>query len=94
MVCHKQECNNSRCWNIDCLYKGDAKSNVNDMIDLKTHVEARKTHCSRGHKYDTCNTRYNNGKKVCLECRRQRDRNRKRFTVNGRRHTIPGTRVL
>jgi hypothetical protein len=94
-ACHKQECSRPRCWNPDHIYKGNNSTNVNDMVELKTHVEARKTHCPRGHEYDKENTRIAfNGKRICLACRRQRDRNRIRFTRNGRRITVPGTRKL
>lgn len=90
-VCHKVECNIPRCWILDHLYQGDNSSNVKDTVTAGNHHEASKTHCPRGHRlWHTAKS----GKRVCLECNRLRDRNRKRYTRNGQRFTVPGTRKI
>lgn len=64
---------------------------MRDTVVAKTHKESRKIACPRGHVlYRTTK----NGKRFCIECRRLRDRNRKRITVNGKRVTVPGSRRL
>lgn len=94
LACHKDICKSPACWNPDHIYKGTTSDNMKDAVRLKTHKEASKIHCPRGHEYNDSNTSINNGKRVCLACNRQRDRNRKRITVNGVRITVPGTRKL
>lgn len=90
-ACHKPECNIPNCWNPSHIYKGDGSSNIKDIVNLGYHKEAIKTHCPRGH---ILYHKAKNGKRICIECNRLRDKNRKRYTKNGRRFTIPGTRKI
>lgn len=90
-TCHKPDCNIPACWNPDHMYKGTNQSNQKDIVNLGYHREAIKTHCPRGHELWK---RAKNGKRICIECNRLRDRNRKRITVNSRRVTVQGTRKI
>lgn len=91
MACHKLECPFKSCWNPECIYMGTNSTNQKDLVTLGLHRESIKTHCPRGHRLFH---KAKNGKRVCLECNRLRDKNRKRITRNGRRITIPGTRKI
>lgn len=87
-------CNTPACWNPLHLYGGTHSDNMRDTVKAGTHKEAKKTHCSRGHEYNSENTMKNNRKRSCRACARLRDKNRKRITVNGKRQTVPGTRKI
>jgi len=84
-------CNIPRCWSPLCLYKGTMSENMQDYVRTGKHHESNKTHCPRGHRLWF---RAKSGKRVCLECNRIRDHNRKRYTKNGYRFTVPGTRKI
>jgi len=72
-ICHKQICFNRNCWNPEHLYIGTQSDNVKDTVELKTHKEVKKTHCSLGHLLDGLR---GNGKRYCLTCNRLRSANR------------------
>lgn len=55
-VCHK--CDNPACINYAHLFLGNAKVNNVDKALKGRHANTRKTHCIRGHEFNTENTRY------------------------------------
>lgn len=56
---------------------GTHAENVQDSVRLKTHRNARKTECDKGHRYDADNTRITKGgKRRCKTCDRNNDRKR------------------
>lgn len=58
-------------------------ANIADSVEHRTHVEARKTHCSQGHPFTDGNTRISHdGKRVCKKCHRDRERERYRRNVS------------
>lgn len=53
-VCHS--CDKKRCWNPEHLWIGTNSDNQLDAVRKKRHHETKKTHCPRGHEYDSENT--------------------------------------
>lgn len=58
------------------LTYGTYSENELDAVALGTHVQARKTHCPRGHEYDYLD---NTGGRRCRTCDRERHRRRYRI---------------
>lgn len=72
-VCHNDgDPSNNRVWNL----RYDTRSeNRLDMVRHGTHNNASKTHCPRGHPYDSGNTyMHPNGGRVCRQCQRSRNK--------------------
>lgn len=70
-VNHKPECEFSSCWRPEHIYLGTQSENIKDQVIKGTHYNGSKTHCIRGHVYDSVIRR--NGKIVsrrCNQCRR------------------------
>lgn len=60
------------------LAYGSQSDNMIDSIGHGTHVQSRKTHCPRGHEYDTLNTYLSKaGKRHCKRCLVDRKRERR-----------------
>ena len=68
-VLHK--CNNTYCFNPKHLYSGTQVDNTKDTVKAKTHFNASKTHCPRGHEYTAENTYItpSTGHRSCRICR-------------------------
>lgn len=62
-VCHT--CTNIRCVNPKHTYWGTRSQNTLDSVRAGTHVNTRKTHCPRGHKYDIKDEK---GYRTCSKC--------------------------
>jgi hypothetical protein len=70
-VLHKVECLRKGCWNPDHLYLGSQSDNMFDRVKAGTHMQASKTHCIRGHKFDQF--RFKRGRVImrrCNQCRK------------------------
>lgn len=67
-VNHKKSCPYKDCFNPEHLYIGNQAENVRDSVRQKTHKEARKTHCPRGHEYTLENTLLRYFKRYCRAC--------------------------
>ena len=76
-------------WNNDLsnLRWGSHSENMLDAVRNKTHVQARKTHCPRGHPYDeenTIKTAYNSRRcRGCLPMHNRLARQRRKEKENG-----------
>jgi hypothetical protein len=68
-ICHKPGvCPFRNCWNPAHIYVGTAQRNVWDNVIL----HKRKTHCPRGHEYNSKNTAVYRGFQRCRICDRRR----------------------
>ncbi len=58
-ICHKCEHDSNdrskTCFNPDHLYLGNNSTNMLDASKNKTHINARETHCPKGHLYNEYN---------------------------------------
>ncbi len=71
------ECNNPRCVNPDHLRPMTQQENVlRSETDLAA-INARKTHCIRGHEFDSANTYMQSGTRQCRKCKALRERERR-----------------
>ncbi len=64
-ICHT--CDNPACVNVEHLFVGTQKDNLNDMATKGRHRNQSKTHCPKGHEYDGIDM---NGKRTCSPCKR------------------------
>lgn len=73
--CIDHLCRNRRCVNPEHMEPVTMRLNIHRGI-APTAVNARKTHCIRGHEFTAENTRWQNGgrKRVCRACMRQHSR--------------------
>lgn len=68
------QCRNRACCNVDHLRLVTRKINsTENIVGAGWQINAAKTHCPKGHPYDSTNTRYDNGRR-CIVCLRQRNR--------------------
>lgn len=67
-------CRVRSCVNPDHLEPVTDKVNVGRSPIAPTAVNARKVECVNGHPFTPDNTRYDRGKRYCLECKRRRTR--------------------
>ena len=79
-ICHT--CDNRRCVNIDHLYAGTHKQNMQDMkqrgrVRGTAQANSKKTACPQGHPYD----RVYGGRRYCSKCMKQRDAVRKGYAA-------------
>ncbi len=58
------------------LQWGTPSENVHDQVRHGVHVQARKTHCPRGHEYTAANTlrKKDGNRRICRECNRKQCR--------------------
>jgi hypothetical protein len=59
------------------LTYGTKSENELDRVRHGTHHNARKTHCLRGHPFDTANTQMDHGRRRCKACLRDQRAARK-----------------
>lgn len=67
------KCDNRKCVNPDHLYIGNDQDNMNDKVARRRHHAHGKTHCKRGHEFNTENTKWYINKKTknwARQCRR------------------------
>lgn len=78
-------CRNRCCVNVNHLEQVSIKVNTLRGFSASS-INARKTHCPRGHQYDECNTWYaKNGSRICKSCNSARC---KRWVANNREHYL------
>jgi hypothetical protein len=62
-------CDNPPCYEVEHLFLGTQRDNVQDMVSKGRHRATRITQCPRGHRYDSKNTRVTpDGRRVCRKC--------------------------
>ena len=75
-ILHK--CDNPGCIRPEHLYEGTQLDNARDMVNRKRHYRALhntlKTHCPRGHEYNSLNSKTYKGKRTCMLCVRIREK--------------------
>ena len=77
-VCH--HCDNPGCVRPDHLFAGSPKDNSADAKRkgrLRQYVPPMKSHCLRGHSFDTENTLITGGRRQCRACNRVRKTERR-----------------
>jgi len=96
-VCH--HCDNPICVRPDHLFLGTCADNIADGLRKGRPIGHRNpTHCKRGHPLSGANLgvqmRQSKPMRVCLTCRRARDRAAKRLILRKRGAKVSGYRVL
>jgi hypothetical protein len=72
-ICHR--CDTPLCIREEHLFLGTPSENTRDSVTKLRHANARKTHCSQGHRYDEANTWHGpGGSRACRACNREKAR--------------------
>lgn len=72
-VCHNPiTCDNALCVNPFHLREDTPSANTRDLLTTGKHNNKRKTHCPRNHEYSEDNIYYNQGRRHCRTCRREK----------------------
>lgn len=64
-------CDNPPCTNIRHLSEGNQKENMQQAAKRGRLRQQKVTHCPQGHPYDSSNTRFSQGRRICRACVRQ-----------------------
>jgi hypothetical protein len=65
-------CDNRACMNVDHLYEGTQKQNMQDMVARGRHPNQLGDRCIHGHEFTEENTYRARGRRYCKTCRRDR----------------------
>jgi hypothetical protein len=72
-VCHDPiACDNTLCVNPFHLREDTPSANTRDLLVTGNHNNKRKTHCKRNHEFSEDNIYYNQGRRHCIACRREK----------------------
>lgn len=77
-ILHK--CDNPPCCNPDHLRAGTAKENAAESKERNRHYTSSKTHCVRGHAFADSSRVRSDGRRVCIQCDKDRYRREKEKT--------------